>query len=192
MKTVVLASTSPYRRQLLARLQIPFDTFAPTVDETPITGELPDARALRLAEEKALAAAAAFPQSVIIGGDQTISGGGRIFDKPGNAERAMAQLREMRGCDCHFFTAVAVLDAAGGNKQSCLVSHKARFRMLADDEIARYVEKENAVNCAGGAQIEGLGVSLLESMEGGDPTAIIGMPLIHVAAMLRQYGVQIP
>lgn len=189
---IVLASTSPYRRQLLSRLQIPFVCTAPQVTETPLSGEPPAARTLRLAEEKARAVAGEHPQALIIGGDQTVYGGGQIFHKPGNAGNAVAQLRAMRGQDLCFVTAVAVLDSRYNRMQSRLLSHRARFRQLTDDEITRYVEKEPAFNCAGGAQVEGLGISLLDSMEGGDPTAIIGLPLITLTTMLRGAGMAIP
>ena len=192
MRELILASTSPYRRRLLERLQIPFVCAAPDADESAIVGEPPDARALRLAEEKAAAVAADYPRALILGGDQTISGGGRIFDKPGNAKKAAAQLRAMSGKSVQFFTAVVLLDAQTNKMQSRLVSHRAKARTLSDEEIARYVKKEPAFNCAGGAQIEGLGISLLSSMEGGDPAAIVGLPLIVVAEMLREQGMQIP
>ncbi|MGI9307045.1 MAG: Maf family protein [Gammaproteobacteria bacterium] len=189
---IILASVSPHRRRLLARLRIDFKCVAPRVDETEIPGEPPAARALRLAEEKARAPAAQYPGALILGGDQTISGGGRLFDKPGNAKNAAAQLREMRGKELHFFTAAALYNAKTGALESRLVSHRAVFRNLADREIARYIKAEPSFNCAGGAQIEGLGVSLLESMEGGDPAAVVGMSLIDAAAMLRAQGVKIP
>ena len=192
MRLLILASTSPYRRQLLSRLQLPFTCAPPPVAEDEILGELPEARALRLAEAKARVLAGVYPQALIIGGDQTISSAGVIFDKPGNKENAIAQLRAMRGRDLHFFTAVAVLDARDDKLQSALVSHRAHFRAATDDEILRYVDKESAFNCAGGAQIEGLGVSLLARLEGGDPTAIVGLPLIATAAMLRAAGLSIP
>ncbi|MDM5147251.1 Maf family nucleotide pyrophosphatase [Candidatus Persebacteraceae bacterium Df01] len=192
MQHIVLASTSPYRRQLLTRLQVPFDCVSPNVDETPNIAEPPDARALRLAEEKARAAADTHPHALIIGGDQTISSGGTIFDKPGTTANAVRQLQYMSGRELHFFTAVAVFNAPRNLIQQRLISHRARFRHMSNDEIERYVQKEPALNCAGGAQIEGLGVSLLETMEGGDPTAIIGLPLMHVAAMLRNAGIAIP
>ncbi|MGU9950772.1 MAG: Maf family protein [Gammaproteobacteria bacterium WSBS_2016_MAG_OTU1] len=192
MQKIILASTSPYRRQLLSRLHIEFACASPDTDETIINGEPPDARALRLAEEKARAVATSYPQAIIIGGDQTISGNGHIFDKPGDEETAISQLQEMRGRNLHFFTAVAVLNATTNSIQSKLTSHRAILRKLSDEEINRYVKKEPAFNCAGGAQIEGLGVSLLESIEGGDPTAIVGMSLIAVSEMLRQNGAQIP
>lgn len=188
---IVLASTSPHRKRLLSRLHIKFDTAAPGVDESEIPGEHAAARALRLAEEKARAAAT--PRALIIGGDQTICGDGKIFDKPGNAENAAAQLRAMRGLRLHFFTAAAVFDSAAKTMHSRLSSHRAVFRNnLSDAEISRYVEKEPSFNCAGGAQIEGLGVSLLESMDGGDPAAVVGISLIDVCEMLRRCGAAIP
>lgn len=192
MQTLVLASTSPYRRQLLQRLQIPFTTAAPHTDETPVIGEPPDARALRLAEEKAQALAAQYPEALILGGDQTIADGNDIFDKPGSRENAIKQLGLMRGRSLTFYTAVALADAGSGTVVSRLVTHRARFRDAAAEEIRRYVDKEDATNCAGGAQIEGLGIALLDDIEGGDPTALIGMPLIAVAGLLRRHGFTIP
>lgn len=195
MPQVVLASTSPYRRQLLSRLQIDFQVAPPQVDETPLPGEPPDARALRLAEEKACALRAEYPHALILGGDQTIAAGERLFDKPGSRENAIAQLCDMRGRDLTFYTAVALAAAEGAAAQtvtSRLVTHRARFRDASPEEIRRYVEKEDATNCAGGAQVEGLGIALMDNITGGDPTALIGMPLISVAAMLRGHGVEIP
>ena len=192
MVSLVLASTSPYRRQLLSRLQVDFDVAAPPVDETPITGEPPDARALRLAEEKASALAGDYPASLILGGDQTIACGDCLFDKPGSAENAVTQLCQMRGRRLTFYTAVALADIAAGKCVSRLVTHRARFRHADEAEIRRYVQKENATNCAGGAQIEGLGIALMDDIVGGDPTALIGMPLITVAALLRGCGMLVP
>ncbi len=189
---IVLASVSPHRRKLLARLLPEFRRFAPRADESEIPGEPPDARALRLAEEKARAAAAKYPRAILIGGDQTLCGGGRIFDKPGNARAAAKQLREMSGKCVQFFTAVAVWDGRTNAMRSRLVSHRARFRNLSAAEIRRYVRKEPAFNCAGGMQTEGLGVSLLDSMEGGDPSAVVGMPLLELSSLLRECGLQIP
>lgn len=183
---IILASTSPHRRRLLARLGVSFDCASPGVCESEIPGEPPDARALRLAEEKA----ASIKGDIVIGGDQTLCGGGKIFDKPGDAQTAARQLRAMSGEHIQFFTAVAVYSR--GKIQSRLTSHRARIRRLSADEIRRYIKKEPSFNCAGGAQIEGLGVSLLASISGGDPAAVVGMSLIHVAEMLRECGIQIP
>lgn len=192
MPQVILASISPYRRQLLARLQVEFQVAAPPVEETPLPGEPPDARALRLAEEKASSLAADYPNALILGGDQTIASGAALFDKPGSKENAIAQLLTMRGRQLTFYTAVALVNAAAHTVESKLVTHRARFRNADEEEIRRYVEKEDARNCAGGAQIEGLGIALLEEIEGGDPTALIGMPLMAVAALLRRCGVAVP
>ena len=192
MLPLVLASTSPYRRQLLARLQVEFTVAAPAVDETPVVGEPPDARALRLAEEKALALAADYPVALILGGDQTIAAGDCLFDKPGTAANAIAQLRRMRGRQLTFYTAVALANPGANTLDSRLITHRARFRDASEEELHRYVEKENATDCAGGAQIEGLGITLLDDVSGGDPTALIGMPLIAVAQLLRGSGVLLP
>ncbi len=190
---IILASVSPHRRRLLARLQIDFACAAPDVGENEIPGEHAAARALRLAEEKSRAVAKKYPRALIIGGDQTISGGGRIFDKPGNAKNAAAQLRAMRGMSLHFFTAAAVFNSAKNKMQSRLSSHRAIFRNnLTAAEIARYIQKEPSFNCAGGAQIEGLGVSLLESIDGGDPAAVVGISLVDICEMLRNCGAKIP
>lgn len=176
----------------MSRLQVEFSVVAPHTDETPLIGEPPDARALRLAEEKARAPSADFPDALLIGGDQTIAAGGQIFDKPGTVENAVAQLKSMRGETLRFYTAVCLLNTKTGNMRSCLIAHTAKLRNATDEEIIRYVEKEKALDAGGGAQIEGLGISLMEEIEGGDPTALIGMPLIAVANMLRENGVQVP
>ena len=200
---VILASTSPYRRQLLARILPSFQTASPETDESEIPGEPPDARALRLAEEKALSVANQFPGALIIGGDQTISSDGEIFDKPGTPDRAEKQLRRMRGRPLHFHTAVAVCRAGiesvktesepvACEMQSRLVMHRARLRAATDAEIARYVKREPALNCAGGAQIEGLGIAMMSEIRGADPTALIGVPLIPLSHLLRLAGVPIP
>ena len=200
---IILASTSPYRRQLLARILPSFQTASPETDESEIPGEPPDARALRLAEEKALSVANQFPGALIIGGDQTISSDGEIFDKPGTPDRAEKQLRRMRGRPLHFHTAVAVCRAGiesvktesetvACEMQSRLVMHRARLRAATDAEIARYVKREPALNCAGGAQIEGLGIAMMSEIRGADPTALIGVPLIPLSHLLRRSGVPIP
>lgn len=193
MREIVLASTSPYRRQLLNRLQIRFAVAAPTTDETAIMNEPPDARALRLAEEKSRAPAQQHPRALILGGDQTIVGdNGDIYDKPGDAANAVKQIQRMRGDTLRFYTAVALTDAVTGDTRSKLVTHTARLRRLHDDDIQRYVQKEAALNCAGGVQIEGLGIALMEDIQGGDPTALIGIPLIEVVSLFREKGVIIP
>lgn len=189
---IVLASISPHRKMLLARLQVPFTCAAPKTDETPIAGEPPDARAMRLSEQKARSLAGRHSRTLLIGGDQTICGDGTIFDKPGDAKTALRQLKMMRGRQTQFFTGVSVLDTRSGRMQTRLVTHTIRFRDFTDAEARRYIQKEPAFNCAGGAQVEGLGISLMSGIEGGDPTAIIGMPLSVLSEMLRKAGIKIP
>ena len=198
---LVLASTSPHRRALLARLRVAFSTAAPAVDESEIAGEPPDARALRLAEEKARAIAVRRPRAVVVGGDQTIAADGangrcEIFDKPQTAARAARQLAAMRGRELSFYTGLAVALPARGKAPARLLArlttHRVTMRRASMAEIRRYVEKEPSPNCAGGAQIEGLGIALVESIEGGDPTALLGMSLIELAAILRAAGYPIP
>ena len=189
---LVLASTSAYRRQLLERLGLPFETARPEVDETPLPGESPVATADRLAVEKARAVAAQFPDALIIGSDQVAHRGNERFDKPGTVERAIAQLRDMSGDTITFHTAVCLYNSATGHTQLEGVPVVARFRELSDTEILRYVERERPLDCAGSAKSEGLGISLLEYMRGDDPTALIGLPLIALSRMLRAEGVLVP
>lgn len=192
MPRLVLASTSVYRRQLLERLGLPFETARPEVDETPLAGESPVATAERLAVEKARAVAGRFPDALIIGSDQVAHRGDERFDKPGTAERAIAQLHSMSGNTITFHTAVCLFNSASGHSQLEGVPVTARFRELSDAEILRYVEREQPLDCAGSAKSEGLGISLLDSMRGDDPTALIGLPLIALSRMLRAEGLQIP
>lgn len=189
---LVLASTSVYRRELLQRLGLPFETARPDVDETPLAGETPVATANRLAIAKARAVAASFPDALIIGSDQVAHRGERRYDKPGTIERAIGQLREMSGNAIVFHTAVCLYNARTGAHQLAQSPVEARFRQLSDEEIVRYVERERPLDCAGSAKSEGLGISLLEHMRGDDPTALIGLPLIALCGMLRNEGVQVP
>ena len=189
---LVLASTSAYRRMLLERLQLPFSTDRPETDETPLPGELPAATAERLAAEKARAVAARWPDALIIGSDQVACLGNEIFGKPGTEERAIVQLQRMRGQTVTFHTALAVLNTRSGRLQVEGVPTQVRFRSLSDDEIRRYVAKERPLDCAGSAKSEGLGIALLEAMPGDDPTALIGLPLIALARMLRAEGLELP
>ena len=188
---LILASTSESRRALLSRLHINFSVAAPDTDETPIKGEPPDARALRLAEEKAQSANAP-PNALVLGGDQTISGDGHIFDKPQTRARAIKQLKTMSGRQLTFYTAITLWETKNKRLQSCLVTHQVKIRRLNTQEIFRYTQKEPAYHCAGGAQIEGLGIALMEDIQGGDPTALVGMPLISVCELLRAAGMKIP
>lgn len=189
---LVLASTSAYRRQLLERLQLPFATDRPDADESPLRGEAPPATATRLAVAKARAVAARWPDALIIGSDQVAYLGDEIFGKPGTAERAIAQLQRMRGQRVIFHTALAVLNTRSGQVQIEGVPTMVRFRALSDAEIARYVARELPLDCAGSAKSEGLGITLLEAMQGDDPTALIGLPLIALSRMLRAEGVSLP
>lgn len=189
---LILASTSVYRRELLERLGLPFETTRPEVDEAPLNGESPVATAERLAVEKARAVAGRFPDALIIGSDQVAHRGNERFDKPGTAERAIAQLRSMSGNSITFHTAVCLFNSRTGYSQLEGVPVTARFRELTGAEIRRYVEREQPLDCAGSAKSEGLGISLLDYMRGDDPTALIGLPLIALSRMLRAEGIQIP
>ncbi len=189
---LVLASTSAYRRMLLERLSIPFELARPDTDETPLAGELPDATAERLAAEKTRAVATAWPDALIIGSDQVAHIGDEIFGKPGTEARAIAQLQRMSGRTVVFHTALALLNTRTGHLQVEGIPTRVRFRALGDDEIRRYVAKEQPLDCAGSAKSEGLGISLLEALSGDDPTALIGLPLIALSRMLRAEGLELP
>ena len=190
-RSVILGSTSVYRRELLNRLRIPFDVQAPEVDETPISGESPLQLALRLALAKAHAVAQKFPESVVIGSDQVADLDGLSLGKPGNFERATLQLRQMRGKTVVFQTAVAVVcHATGFVAQDCAAVNVV-FRDLTDDEITAYLLAETPYDCAGSAKSEGLGIALLASIDNDDPTALVGLPLTRTCNMLRAAGVKL-
>jgi septum formation protein len=189
---LILASTSRYRRELLERLQLPFETAAPNVDETPRPGESGAACAERLAILKARAIAASHADALIIGSDQVADCEGRRLDKPGDIARAVDQLSWTSGKQAVFNTAVALVNAATGREQTRIIATKVRYRSLTRPDIERYLRREAAIDCAGSAKAEGLGISLLEAIEGDDPTALIGLPLIALCAMLREEGVHIP
>lgn len=189
---LVLASTSAYRRMLLERLHIPFETARPEVDETPLPGESPAATANRLALEKALAVAARFDDALVIGSDQVAHIGDEVFGKPGTVERAHAQLRRMSGETVVFHTALAVVNTRSGAHLTDSVPTEVRFRPLNEAEIVRYVAKEMPLDCAGSAKSEGLGITLLDALSGDDPTALVGLPLIALSRMLRQQGLDLP
>lgn len=192
LRPLILGSTSRYRRQLLERLQLPFDVAAPDVDETPLPGESPRDLALRLALAKARAVAAQHPQAIVIGSDQVADLNGKPLGKPGNHERATLQLREMRGHSMVFHTAVSVVCLETGFAQTDLAPVRVRFRSLDDAEIERYLRAEQPYDCAGSAKSEGLGIALLDAIESDDPTALIGLPLIRTCQMLRAAGVMLP
>jgi septum formation protein len=188
-RALVLGSTSRYRRELLQRLNIPFDVAAPDVDETPLAGETPLALAQRLALAKAHAVAAQLPDAVVIGSDQVADLHGEPLGKPGTHARAVAQLRRMRGHTVVFQTAVAVVCHATGFVQQDVAQVSVVFRDLSDDEIENYLLAEQPYDCAGSAKSEGLGIALLERIDNDDPTALIGLPLIRTARMIRAAGV---
>ena len=189
---LVLASTSAYRRELLQRFDLPFDVARPDIDETPLPGETPQATAERLAVEKARAVAGQFEDALIIGSDQVAHMGDTRFGKPGTVERAIAQLQAMSGRTVIFHTALAVLNTRSGHVQLDAVPTQVRFRTLGDDEIVRYVNKERPLDCAGSAKSEGLGITLLDALSGDDPNALVGLPLIALARMLRNEGILLP
>ena len=190
-RTLILGSTSAYRRQLLARLHIPFDVAAPDVDETSLPGEAPRALAERLALAKAKAVAARFPQAVVIGSDQVAELNGLSLGKPGTHDKAVAQLRQMRGQTVIFQTAVAVVCLESSFEQQSLAAVSVKFRNLTDDEIENYLQIEKPYDCAGSAKSEGLGISLLASIDSDDPTALIGLPLIRTCHMIRSAGIEL-
>ena len=186
---LILGSTSRYRRELLERLRLPFEVHAPDVDETPLPGETPAALAQRLALAKAHAVSAAHPDAVVIGSDQVADLDGQPIGKPGTHERAVAQLRAMRGRSIVFQTAVAVVCRATGYEGTALVPITVRFRDLADAEIEHYLRTEQPYDCAGSAKCETLGIALLDAIESDDPTALVGLPLIRTSALLRAAGI---
>jgi septum formation protein len=190
---LVLASTSPFRRQLLNRLGLSFETAAPGTDETSLGNEHPAATAERLAEAKARAVAANYPDALIIGSDQVAYCGTNVYVKPENIDAATAQLQAMRGKAVTFHTGLCLLNAQTGVAHLRGVATEVRFRHLSDSEIKRYLDREpDAVHCAGSAKCEALGITLLESMRGDDPNALIGLPLIALCDMLRSEGVNLP
>lgn len=189
---LVLASTSRYRRMLLERLELPFTTAAPLVDESALPGERPDDLVSRLARAKANVVAQRHPNSIVIGSDQLAVCDQRILGKPGTPEKNVAQLRAVSGRRVEFKTAVHVVDARTGSNTSHVDATTVHFRRLSDDDIQRYVAKEQPFDCAGGFKAEGLGITLFESIESRDPTALIGLPLIWLSSALRHFGVQLP
>ena len=191
-RSLILGSTSRYRRELLERLQYPFTTASPDVDETPRPGEASRDLSLRLALAKAHAVAQQHPEAVVIGSDQVADLNGQPLGKPLTHERAVAQLRQMRGQTVRFYTALAVVCQATGMAHSDIAEVGVRFRDLTDAEIERYLLAEKPYDCAGSAKSEGLGISLLDAIDSDDPTALIGLPLIRTCRMLRAAGLVLP
>ena len=192
MSPLILASASPYRRELLTRLGLAFEVVTPGVSEAHSAGESPADRALRLALAKAEAVAQHNPQAVVIGSDQVAAAADEVLDKPGDAARCRAQLSSLSGKTARFYTACAVLGRGGSVHLAHVDSTSVVFRALSADEIERYVARERPFDCAGGFKAEALGVSLLECIESQDPTALIGLPLIWLAAALRGVGYHLP
>lgn len=186
MPVLILASTSPYRRALLERLQLPFEVVRPEVPEDHRPGEPPLERARRLSLAKAKAVADRHPAAVVIGSDQVAALGDRILDKPGDAATCREQLAALSGNTAHFFTGCAVGTEVHVDTTSVV------FRKLAAQEIARYVEVERPFDCAGGFKVEALGIALFERVESSDPTALIGLPMVWLAAALRTAGFRVP
>jgi septum formation protein len=191
---IVLASTSRYRRELLARLVPDFRVVAPSVDETPLAGESPADLAARLAKAKALAVAAECPRALVIGSDQVAELDGRAIGKPGSVAAARSQLATSSGRTVVFHTAICVVDTRSTPPviHSEIDRTQAVFRVLTDGEIARYVDREHALDCAGGFKAEALGIALFDRIETSDPTALIGLPLIALAQLLRAAGFTLP
>ena len=190
--SIVLASGSKYRKTLLKRLGLPFKVWAPDVDEAPLTPELPRETAIRLARAKAEAGGKQFSQAWIIGSDQVADLDGRPIGKPGSLDNARRQLRELSGHTVLFHTALCVWNARLERRHERLVTTDVAFRRLTDAEIDRYLELEGAFDVAGSAKSEGLGISLLSRLGGDDPTALVGLPLIALSAMLRAEGFDVP
>lgn len=190
--TLVLGSTSPFRRELLQRLEIPFETAAPEVDESRHPGESAERLVHRLAKDKALAVASAHPNALIIGSDQVAVLDGHILGKPGTRARAIEQLRAASGRTVQFLTGLCLFNSTEQRQQVEVVPYRVTFRILDDARIARYVDREQPLNCAGSFKSEGLGIALFASMEGSDPTALIGLPLITLVSMLAREGIELP
>jgi septum formation protein len=188
---IVLASSSIFRIELLKRLQLPFETIAPNVDETPLPNESARTTSVRLAQEKARAVAGNFPDALIIGSDQVALLEDRQLGKPLTHDVAVEQLRAMRGKTTHFYTALALLNSKTGNMQTEIAENFVTLHDLSDAEIEAYLQKEQPYHCAGSAKTEGLGIALISKMTGEDPNALIGLPLILLIQMLRRENVRL-
>jgi septum formation protein len=190
-KPLILASSSIYRQQLLRRLNLPFTTASPDIDESPHAGETPPQTALRLAEQKARALAARFPDALIIGSDQVAVLHGQAVGKPGNHANAVQQLSAASGAVMYFYTALCLLDSASGQAQLATTINEVKFRKLTPEQIERYLQAEKPYDCAGSAKSEGLGIALIEYIRGDDANALIGLPLIELTSMLMNAGVTV-
>ena len=191
-QTLVLASTSPFRKALLQRLDLVFETLSPQVDETALQGEPAETMVKRLSEAKARAGAKQYPNALIIGSDQVAVCDGDVLGKPGNHENARRQLARLAGHRVSFLTGLCLYDASTDTTRLDLVPYHVTFRGLTDQQIERYLRAEQPYNCAGSFKSEGLGISLFESMQGDDPNALIGLPLIRLVSWLNEAGIAIP
>lgn len=187
-QTLVLASSSPYRKQLLEKLQVPFEIASPQIDESPLGGESPQQLVERLAIEKAKAVANTHANALIIGSDQVALHGEKIVGKPHTHANAVAQLREASGKAITLYTGLALFNPASGSLQAEVVPYSVFFRELSEEEIETYLRKEQPYNCAGSVKSEGLGISILERFEGDDPNTLVGLPLIRLVSMLQNEG----
>jgi septum formation protein len=189
---LVLGSSSPFRKELLQRLQLPFETHSPDIDETALAGESPQQLVERLAIGKAEAVAERYPAHLVIGSDQVAVNGGEILGKPGSFERAVEQLLKASGQVVQFYTGLTLLNSQSGVRQSEVVPFAVHFRTLDRQRIERYLQAEQPYNCAGSFKSEGLGITLFERLSGDDPSALMGLPLIRLVRMLEQEGAQFP
>jgi septum formation protein len=189
---LILASTSPYRRELLARLRMPFDCIAPGVDEQRQPGEPVEVLTTRLAELKATSVASGHPGTVVIGSDQVAVRDAEVLGKPGTIERCMEQLRQSSGREVAFLTAVHVFDGRSGRGETHVDRTVVRFRELSDEEVSRYVAADAPLDCAGGFKAESLGIALFERIDSSDPTALTGLPLVWLGGALRRAGFAVP
>ena len=192
MQQIVLASTSIFRKQLLEKLNIPFKTASPDVEEAVLEQESPAELVVRLSQLKAQAIADNFPNSLIIGSDQVACIDGKILGKPGNFDNALTQLRQASGKAVTFYTGLTLYNSGSGSSQTICEPFKVHFRALTDQQITRYLEHEQPYNCAGSFKSEGFGISLFEKLEGDDPNSLIGLPLIQLIRMLDKEGIAIP
>lgn len=189
---LILGSTSPFRRELLHKLGLDFGVDAPDIDETMHPGEQPEELVQRLALEKAKVVATRHNNSLVIGSDQVACIGSNILGKPGNRERAIAQLTEASGQRISFYTGLCLFNSASGGSQLICEPFHVHFRRLNQGQIERYLDAEQPYNCAGSFKSEGLGIALFERLEGDDPNSLVGLPLIRLIAMLEQEGISIP
>ncbi|RKZ90635.1 MAG: septum formation inhibitor Maf [Candidatus Parabeggiatoa sp. nov. 1] len=189
---LVLASTSPFRKSVLSRLHVPFETYAPQIDETPEPNESPATLVIRLAELKARSARSTYPQALIIGSDQVAVVSETILGKPGTHEQAVKQLTFVSGKSVEFLTGLCLLNTDTNQAQTDIVRFSVKFRKLSDSQIENYLAVDKPYNCSGSFKSEGLGIALLSKMVGSDPTALIGLPLIRLVRMLEMEGVSLP